>query len=136
MANKETISKAPARRAHRAPLGARNVLTIQGKDPEFVYRIVNDTGDRIAQLQAQGYVIEDSDAVVIGDKRVGKPSQVGTSATVQVGQGITGVVMKQRKDWYDEDQAAKAAQIKAQEDVTKQAPNQDGNYGKIDFIRS
>ena len=38
-------------RPKRTPIGSRNVLTVSGKDPDFVYRIVNDVGDRIAMFQ-------------------------------------------------------------------------------------
>ena len=42
---KETIAKAPASRTRRAPTAGRNVLTVRAddKDPNFEYRIVNDT---------------------------------------------------------------------------------------------
>jgi hypothetical protein len=134
MATKESIAKAPERRVRRTPIGRRNVLTVEGRDPDYVYRVVNDTGNRVAQLQEQGYVIEDASAVTIGDKRVGNATPLGTSATVQVGQGVTGVVMKQRKDWYEEDQAAKQAAVQATEEATKQP--KDGDYGEIKITRS
>ena len=41
-------------RVTRTPISGRNVLTVQGKEPGYVYRIVNDSGDRIAQFQAAG----------------------------------------------------------------------------------
>lgn len=131
---KEAIAKAPASRVRRGALDRTNVLTVEGRDPNFVYRFVNDTPGRIAQLEARGYVIESADAVKIGEQRVGKPSTLGSSATVHVGQGMTGVLMKQRKDWYDEDQAVKQAYVKQTEDATK--PQEDGMYGKIDILRS
>lgn len=131
---KETISKAPERRVKRGPLGTRNVLTVTGTDPDYVYRVVNDTGDRVHRLLEQGYVIEDASAVTVGDKRIGAPSTMGTGASVSVGQGVTGVVMKQRRDWFEEDQAAKQAYVKATEDATKQS--KDGDYGKIEITRS
>ena len=37
--------------------GVRNVLSVTGTEPGFVYRFVNDTGDRVAQFQEAGYEI-------------------------------------------------------------------------------
>ena len=46
-----------AQRTQRTPLANRSVLGIKGKEPGYVYRIVNDTGDRVASFQEQGYEI-------------------------------------------------------------------------------
>ena len=34
--NKEAIAKAPSGRPQRTPIGTRNVLTVEGKDPNYV----------------------------------------------------------------------------------------------------
>lgn len=125
---KEAIAKAPERRVRRTPVGRRNVLTVNGKDPNYVYRIVNDTGDRVQAYLDAGYIFEEAKAVTVGDKRVGQATAEGTAAQVSVGQGVKGYVMKQRKEWYDEDQIAKAEAIKNLEDATKQKAL-DGTYG-------
>jgi hypothetical protein len=131
---KEAIAKAPERRVRRTPVGRRNVLTVNGKDPNYVYRIVNDTGDRVQAFLDAGYVFEGAKAVSVGDKRVGQVAPEGANAQVSVGQGVKAFVMKQRKEWYDEDQIAKAEQIKAVEDATKQKAL-DGTYGTYGIER-
>ena len=42
-------------RPKRTPLANRSVLGIKGKEPGYVYRIVNDIGDRVASFQEQGF---------------------------------------------------------------------------------
>ncbi len=132
---KEAISKAPERRVRRTPLGRRNALTVSGKDPSCVYRIVNDTGDRIHRFLEAGYEIEEASAVVVGDARIGKVSPPGSKAEVSVGQGQKAFVMKQKREYYEEDQAAKQAHINATEEATRQKAL-DGTYGKLEISRS
>lgn len=130
MTTKEAIAKAPERRVRRTPVGRRNILTVANKDPDFEYRFVNDTGDRIQQFLDAGYVFEDASKVVVGDKRVGKATPEGTNASAQVGGGQKAFLMKQRKDWFQEDQAAKQEHVNRIEDATKQKA-QDGTYGTL-----
>jgi hypothetical protein len=130
---KETIVKAPKSRVTRIPVGQRNVLTVLGKDPDFEYRIVNDTGDRIAAFEDAGYVIEDAASVRVGDKRVNKPTPEGSKAQVSVGNGDKAFVMKIPKDLYQEDQDAKLQKVRQLEETIK-TPS--GDYGKITIERS
>lgn len=132
---KEAISKAPERRVTRAKLGTRNVLTVEGKDPDFVYRVVNDTGDRVQRLMDLGYEIVEAKTVQIGDKRVGNPTSPGSKAEVSVGAGDKAFVMRQKKTWFDEDQAAKQEEVARTEAATKEEA-QNGTYGKLEITRS
>lgn len=131
---KEAIAKSPSGRTRRTPIGERNILTVKGKDPNFVYRVVNATGDRIAEFEEAGYELVEASDVQIGDKRVNKASAEGTKAQAAVGQGIKAFVMRIRKDWYDEDQASKQAKIDALEQSMKESA-QNGNYGKLEITR-
>jgi hypothetical protein len=129
---KEAIAKAPQRRAKRTTLGQRNVLTVVGKDADYEYRIVNDTGDRVLQLQNEDWEICDGATLQIGDRRLGNPGSTSSQAEVSVGAGTKGYVMRKRKAWHEEDQAAKQAYVAKTEEATKQnALN--GNYGKLDL---
>lgn len=136
MSQKEAIAKAPERRVTRAALGTRNVLTVQGKDPDYQYRIVNDVGDRIQGLQDLGYEIVESKSVRIGDKRVGNPTPEGSKAQVSVGGGDKAFLMRQRKDWYEEDQAAKQEQVNKTEAAMKQEALNGADYGKLTIPRN
>ncbi len=134
MATKENISKSPSGRVTRVPIASRNVLTVKGKDPEFEYRIVNDAADRIQTFQEAGYEIVQASEVVIGDKRVNNATPEGTLAQISVGKGDKAYLMRQRKDFYAEDQAAKLARIDQLERTMKQDATSAG--GKFEIERS
>lgn len=132
MAEKETIAKSPKGRTERTPIAQRNVLSVKGKEDGFVYRIVNDQGDRIAAFEEAGYVLEEASKVRVGDKRVNKASPEGSAAQVAVGNGDKAYVMKIPKELYEEDQNAKATRIRQLEETMK---NPSGDYGKVDITR-
>lgn len=132
--NKEAISKAPSGRVRRSPLARRNVLTVVGKEPGYVYRIVNDTADRVTDLSEQGYEVVSSNKIQVGDKRVSKASPEGSVMSMSVGGGQRAVVMRQREDFYDEDQKAKQDYVSETERATK-AEALNGTYGKLEITR-
>ncbi len=131
---KDTIAKAPSGRVSRTPVGQRNILTIKGKDENFVYRVVNDIDDRVSQFQEAGYELVSDDSVKVGDKRVNASSSLGSHKQLSVGQGTKAVVMRIRKDWYEEDQAAKLKHVAAVEDATREKAL-NGAYGDIKLSR-
>jgi hypothetical protein len=127
---KETISKSPSGRPTRKTVGVQNVLTVSDKDPAFHYRIVNDRGDRVQAFQDAGYEIVKASEVKIGDKRINSATPEGTLAQVAVGGGDKAFLMKQRQEWYKEDQRNKQAAIDAREDTMKQEVAQQGGQFK------
>lgn len=132
---KEAIAKAPRGRTRRTPIGTRNVLTVAGKDPNYVYRIVNDSGDRVNEFLEAGYELVPEDSIKVGDKRVNKATPEGSKAQVSVGQGQKAFVMRIRKEWYEEDQAAKQQRVDQLEATIKEKAL-DGTYGKLEISRS
>ena len=98
-----------AQRVKRTPIGQRNKLAVKDQDPNYHYRVVNDVMDRVEQFKEQGYEVVPETKV--GDKRVDNPTNLGSASGISVGNGVKAVVMRQRKDWYDEDQAAKQKTI-------------------------
>lgn len=135
MSEKEAISKAPESRVKRTPIGTRNVLTVAGKDANYVYRIINDSGDRVQEFMEAGYELVKDDSVKVGDKRVNKTSSEGSVSQVSVGQGQKAFVVRIKKEWYDEDQAQKQLRVDELENSTK-AKALDGTYGKLEITRS
>lgn len=132
---KEAIAKAPSGRVQRTPVGTRNVLTVSGKDPDYVYRIVNDSGDRVQEFLDAGYELVKESSVKVGDKRVNKASAEGSVSQISVGQGQKAFVVRIKREWYDEDQAAKQQKVNELEAATK-AKALDGTYGKLEISRS
>jgi len=132
---KEAIAKAPRGRPQRIPVGTRNILNVLGKDPNYEYRFINDSGDRVAEFLDAGYEIESADSVRVGDKRAGTASPEGSVGQYSVGQGQKAFLVKIKKEWYQEDQAKKQEKVAAQEQATKDKAL-DGTYGKLDISRS
>lgn len=126
---KEPIAKAPRGRVSRTPIGQRNRLSVRDQEPGFVYRIVNDVDDRVHLMQEQGYEIVSNTKV--GDKRVDLPSSAGSASVISVGQGTKAVVMRQRKEFYDEDQAAKASLVDSTEQTMRQDARKASDYGSL-----
>lgn len=134
MSQKEAIAKAPAGRVRRTPVGRRNVLTVTGTEPGYHYRVVNDVGGNVQRFLDAGYEFVDASKVTIGDTRIGTPSATGSKAEAHVGGGTKAFIMRQKEEFYKEDQAAKQAHNDAIEAATKEKAL-DGNYGKLDITR-
>jgi hypothetical protein len=127
--NKQTNSQVASARPRRSPLSGRNRLSIKNKEPGYVYRIVNDVDDRVTLLQEQGYEICTKESVgMIGDKRVDNASSVGSSSVLSVGQGTKAIVMRQKEEYYKEDQALKQTQI---DELERTMGKDKSDYGSI-----
>lgn len=126
--------QAASARPTRVPLSARNRLSIKNKEEGYEYRIVNDVEDRVERLMEAGYEIVPADkAGTIGDKRVDSPSSLGSASSISVGKGIRAVVMRQREDYYKEDQTAKQRQIDAVEQTMQGDAQKASDYGDFSF---
>ncbi len=104
----EKTTPAPVGRTRRTPIGTRNRLSVRDQDPNYHYRVVNVVDGRVELLQEQGYEIVSTQ---VGDTRVDNPQGLGSASQIPVGNGIKAVVMRQRKDWYQEDQKTKQTSI-------------------------
>lgn len=111
--------------------GTRQILSVQGKEPGYEYRIVNDEGDRVALMQEAGYEVVTDTSVRIGDRRIANPTQEGTPAKVSVGGGLQGYLMRIKKEWYDEDQAEKQKQVDESEIAMKAEARKSSDYGEL-----
>ena len=120
-----------AQRTQRTPLASRSVLGIKGKEPGYVYRIVNDTGDRVASFQEQGYEIVTDSSITIGDRRVGKASADGSPVQVAVGNGIDGYLMRIKEEYYKEDQAYKEQKLSELEQSMRKEAKDISDYGNL-----
>ena len=120
-------------RVARKPLNQRGPQAIAGdKDPSYVYRFVNDTGSRIQNFKAAGYEFVTGDDLIVGDNRVSDATDLGSAKRVISDDGTTSYLMRIKKEWFEEDQANKAAALKEQEAaMTKEAST--GMYGKLNI---
>jgi len=129
--SKDITTKSPSGRVKRTPIAQRNVLKIHDKDPNRVYRIVNNTDDRISAFIEAGYRVEPASGKV-GDNRVENPSALGTANEISVGGGQKAYLMSIDKDWYEEDQAAKQRDVDAAALKVKQQGKNASDYGKLE----
>lgn len=119
------------RAPRRTPInGVRSRLSVRGKEPGYEYRIVNDIDDRIAEFQEYGWEVVSDDKVKVGDKRVANPTSEGTPKQISVGGGTKAYLMRIKKEFYEEDQAAKAKQVNELESsMKKEALEKFGSVG-------
>ena len=126
------MEKEKSKRPTRTPVGAaRDILTVYGQDPNYVYRWVLDDPKRPGRIQRfkeGGYEIV-TDTNEVGQNTVDRGKKLGSAITRPDG-GSTLVLMRILKEWYDEDQVAKAEKI-ADLEATMLADEMsgDGRYG-------
>lgn len=129
--SKQPNSQGASARPRRSPLSQRNRLDIKNKEAGFTYRIVNDVDDRVSLLQEQGYEICTKESIgMVGDKRVDNATSLGSSSVVSVGQGIKAVVMRQKDEYYKEDQTMKQNQI---DELERTMTKGKSDYGKLEI---
>lgn len=110
----------------------KNIMHIQGKQPGFEYRIVNDINDRIERFKLAGWECV-THSLQLGDVSLENSESKGGVKTINVRGGIIGYVMRIREDWYKEDQVAKQADLDAsQEEMYRELNTEEnGRYGKV-----
>lgn len=128
----KTVNKAPSGRPVRKPVGFRNRLAVANKDPNYEYRWVNtnfrEGMDRVAEFEEAGYEKVSKTSVGADTGRI-DASPLGSFQTAAGGVGDTMVLMRIKKEFYQEDQQAKQERV----DETDRAQNKtpDGLYGTI-----
>ena len=124
---------AKTQRVERIPVsGPRDYLAVRDQDPNYSYRWVNDVDNRIERFKAGGY------EVVAAPTKVGQPtvdagSQIGSAVTKSVGGKIMAVLMRIPKEWFDEDQQAKMAQVDSMEKAMH--ADSQADYGILNVTR-
>ena len=109
----------------RVPLhDQRDKMTVDGRDPDFIYRWVNDieNGERIQKFQKAGYEVV-QDKVTVGEPTENDKYGLNKTSTVlekSVGGNVKAILMRQRKEDYEADQKAKDARVDTQEAQMKQ----------------
>lgn len=114
----------------RVPVnGYRNILSVEGLDPLYHYAWINDY--LVDRFQMAEYEFVEHD-VVVGDRKINAASQIGSKISIPGGNGRTIYLMRQLKEYYDEDMASYHAEIDESEQamlgmLTKDA----GRYGQV-----
>ena len=134
--------QAEEKRPKRVPLHEqrRNVLTASHREPGYVYRFVNDVvspdgSSRVEAFKQAGYEIVENPKTKVGD--VDGNVSLGSSAVANVGSGRKAILMRIKKELYDEDQKVKQTQITEVErqmrrrKVDAKDSGEEGTYGEV-----
>lgn len=121
-------------RPKRTPVGQKGRLTVTNKSPDKEYRFVNDRDSRVQEFEQNGWTVELAEDHQVGDRRVEAPSTSGSAARIPVGLGDHAVLMSIPKEWYEEDQRAKAERVDATEQTIKENVSA-GYKGKFEVSR-
>ena len=127
------MKKEQGGRPVRVPLGTRNVLTAPKREG-YVRRFVNDEPGRIQDFEAAGYTVVKED-IQVGDPRIGKETEPGSTVKLSAGGGQKTVLMEIPEKYYREDQKLKQDRILASENDMKRQLNvrKDGIYGGVEI---
>jgi len=102
----------------------------------YVYRVANDEGGRIEELKSYGYEIDQSqDVEFLGGNAV----KTGSAHSVIVDKrtGKKGVLMRQPREFHEEDKKLKAEIIdKTERDIFRKLKTDDGRYGEVENTNS
>jgi hypothetical protein len=124
-------------RPKRIAVGLRPKLALVGKDPNYEYRIVNDTPGRISMFKHSGWELCTNDEVDTGNFRAEDASELGSLAyyIVDGGTGMKAYVMKIKKEWFDSFMDEFAQEVDSTEEALQPNTN-DGGYGSVRIDRS
>ena len=123
-------------RPKRVPVnGYRDILSVQGQEPGWHYCWVNE--DKIPRHEAAHYEFVTHD-VIIGDRHVNTASQIGGKVSIRVGNQLTGFLMRQLQEYYDEDMKALQDDLDVRDESMRASLNnkQDGRYGSVEITQS
>lgn len=131
--NKET----QVRSSMRVPVGgSRNITSVNDTPEGFVDRWVNDKDGRIEKFKRAGY--ENVQTANVGDSGVDSTHAESGVVSRDMGQGTTSYLMRQRQDYFNEDQAAKQEKVDETENSIRRdvkAKLNDGHYGSVTIGR-
>jgi len=96
---------------------------------------VNDTDGRIQAFKEGGWeFVEREKGMALADSSTMPDSPMGSTLTKHVGGGVKAVLMKIKKEWFDEDKALKAERINdGERDILSR--RSEGQYGEIKVER-
>jgi hypothetical protein len=127
-------SEITSNRPKRVPIHEQRDQLSTNQKQGFVRRWVNDVPGRVEKFIKAGYAVVTDKDVVVGDEN--SNMALGTGARKNVGrtrqgEGTQGILMEIPKDYYDEDQKAKAKLVDASEQAMKRGKDENDFYGDI-----
>lgn len=134
----KTVDNSKPNRPKRVSLrDQRDQHSFEGKDPNFEYRYVNDIvdhlGPRVERFKKAGWTPVLKDEGTVGEAKVDGNQVKNTSIVEKSAGGKTkAILMKIPKEWYQEDQDAKAAAITESEKQMRRDALNNADYGKLE----
>ena len=127
--SEQKVVREPTGRAERVPLGSHRQKLVSNARPGFVRRWVNDKGARIQYALQGGYefVSKSGSTATTTDPGDGVSQIVGTK---EGGDSMRAYLMEIRKEWFDEDQAAKRKRVDEVEAQINRGKDDHGEVGK------
>lgn len=114
-------------KSNRVPINAANKLSFEGTDPDYHYRVVVDRPGRLQMFLKAGYEFC-SEEIRVTDGGIAETTSLDSRVSLDTGGGEKGYLMRIRKEFYDEDQAAKIERIKSTERQMQRQPTRDNPY--------
>ena len=103
---------------------------------KYVYRVATDQGNRIQELIGFGFEVDKSQNVSFAGSSAVKTGSAH-SVVVDKREGQKGVLMRQPREYHEEDKAAKAKLIdKTEESMFRKLKSEDGRYGDVENTSS
>lgn len=136
-AAKKDVREKQEIRKNRVPVGARRDITAVKDTPEgYVDRWVNDNPGRIQKFRDAGY--EFVPKASVGDSGVDGTHNEDGVVSRDMGKNVTAYLMRQRKDYFQEDQAEKQKLVDQTEESMRRSKNEtrsDGLNGEVKIGR-
>lgn len=134
------VLKARVSRDSRVPLsGIRDILTVEGKDPNYHYSWPLDESEHGVVIQRfidAGYEFVAAHTVKVGQTRVYQAKDIGTIVRVPAGSdGRYHYLMRIPMQYYLDDQAALEIRNKEMEQSIHADGNAPGMYGEVKLTR-
>lgn len=98
----------------------------EAKDPDYVYRWVNDTPGRVQQFYNNDWDKVEMDGNTDGAGSI-PTKHVGTDS----GRPIEAVLMRKRKDWFEADQKEKRQALDAVDDAIRRGVQHEKNEPEL-----
>lgn len=147
-ANKDRAEEISERPRRNSDGGRSDVLYTSGLDPNYSYRYVKDTmvesenkeealvarpGQRLMRFLDDGWTFVKAEDVIVGQNHVYRTGNYGSIVKVPAGQDEYLYLMRIKKEWFEEDKAAKAKERLDIDEVQTEDAHARGLYGAVTF---
>lgn len=120
------------RRSAVGGAGSGGRLKFDNLDPDYHYYLVTDIGTKVEEFKSYGYEVDRDPNVIVSSVN---PTQTGSGHSIVVDKrtGEKGVLMRQPKEYHEEDRELRAKAIaKTEESMFRKLKTDEGRYGEVE----